>query len=76
MVADEDRVTVGTPTVEGAKVLATSQGDGKMDKVIVFKYKPKMGYRRKRGHRQIYTSLVISRIMLGKGNKFSKKVAD
>ena len=63
LIADDDRVTVGTPTVDGAKVLATSQGGGKGKKIIVFKYKPKVRYRKKTGHRQLYTRLAIDRII-------------
>ena len=63
LVADGDKVKVGTPIVEGAKVVATSQGEGKSKKIIVFKYKPKVRYRRKTGHRQLYTRLVIDRIV-------------
>ena len=62
-IADGDKVTVGTPTIEGAKVIATSQGDGKSKKVTVFKYKPKVRYRKKTGHRQPYTRLAIDRIV-------------
>lgn len=58
-----DKVTVGTPTVEGAKVTATSQGEGKGKKVIVFRYKPKVRYRKKTGHRQLYTRLTIDKIV-------------
>jgi hypothetical protein len=43
--------------------VATSQGEGKGDKVIVFKYKPKVRYRKKTGHRQLYTRLVIDEIV-------------
>ena len=63
LIADGDRVTVGTPMVTGAKVVATSQGDGKGKKIIVFKYKPKVRYRKKTGHRQLYTRLVIDKIV-------------
>ena len=63
LIADGDKVTVGTPTVEGAKVIATSQGEGKGKKVIVLKYKPKVRYRKKTGHRQLYTRLVIDKIV-------------
>ena len=63
LIAADDKVTVGTPTVDGAKVIATSQGDGKGKKIIVFKYKPKVRYRKKTGHRQLYTRLVIDRIV-------------
>jgi len=63
LIADGDRVSVGTPMVTGAKVVATSQGDGKGKKIIVFKYKPKVRYRKKTGHRQLYTRLVIDKIV-------------
>lgn len=63
LVADGEKVTVGTPTVEGAKVIAEVLGEGKGKKIIVFKYKPKVHYRRKRGHRQIYTRLAIKEIL-------------
>ena len=63
LIADGDKVTVGTPTVDGAKVVATSQGEGKGKKIIVFKYKPKVRYRKKTGHRQFYTRLVIDKII-------------
>jgi large subunit ribosomal protein L21 len=63
LIAEGDRVTVGTPTVDGAKVVATSQGEGKGEKIIVLKYKPKVRYRKKTGHRQRYTRLVIDKIV-------------
>ena len=63
LIADDDRVTVGTPTIEGAKVIATSRGGGKAKKIIVFKYKPKVRYRKKTGHRQLYTRLAIDKIV-------------
>ena len=63
LIADEDKVTVGTPVIEGAKVIATSQGEGKGKKIIVFKYKPKVRYRKKTGHRQFYTRLAIDKII-------------
>ena len=63
LIADGDRVTVGTPTIGEAKVVATSQGEGKGKKIIVFKYKPKVRYRKKTGHRQLYTRLVVDKIV-------------
>lgn len=65
LVADGDKVTVGKPTVPGAKVIATVVGEGKGDKVIVYKFKAKVRYRRKRGHRQPYTKLAIKEIVVG-----------
>jgi len=63
LIADDDKVTVGNPTVEGAKVIATSQGEDRSKKVIVLKYKPKVRYRKKTGHRQYYTRLLIDSIV-------------
>jgi large subunit ribosomal protein L21 len=57
-----DSVKVGDPYVKGAKVSATVQSHGKDDKIIVFKYKPKKDYRRKRGHRQQYSMIKIGDI--------------
>lgn len=68
LIADGKKVTVGSPEVEGAKVVATSQGEGKADKIIVLKYKPKVRYRKKTGHRQLYTRLSIDKIV-GPGKK-------
>ena len=61
-VGTEEGIKVGTPVVEGAKVVAKVAAQGKAKKVIVFKYKSKKDYRRKNGHRQPYTKLVIEKI--------------
>ena len=55
-------LVVGTPVVEGASVQAKVLEQGKAKKVIVFKYKAKKDYRRKQGHRQPYTKVVIEKI--------------
>jgi large subunit ribosomal protein L21 len=57
-------VKVGTPTVEGAKVVADVVAHGRAKKVIVSKYKRRKFYRRKRGHRQAYTEVKISEIVV------------
>jgi len=64
LVADGEEVRVGRPTVEGAKVLATVADHTKGPKIIVFKYKAKERYRRKKGHRQGYTRLTIDEIIV------------
>jgi len=64
LVADDGEVTVGQPTVEGAKVRATVLRHDKARKIIVFKYKPKKRYRRKTGHRQHFTRLRIDEIVV------------
>lgn len=54
---------VGSPYVDGAKVVAKVLKQGKQKKIVIFKYKNKKGSsRRKQGHRQPYTSLVIESI--------------
>jgi large subunit ribosomal protein L21 len=58
---------VGNPVIKGAKVVATSLGEAKGDKVIVFKYKSKVRYRRKKGHRQTYTKILVDEIIKGQG---------
>ena len=62
LVADEGQVSVGHPTIEDAKVSATVLSHGQGRKVIAFKYRPKQRYRRKIGHRQMYTRLRIDEI--------------
>lgn len=64
LIADGDKVTVGKPTIAGAKVIASVVGEGKKDKVMVYKFKAKVRYRRKKGHRQPYTKLAIKEIVI------------
>ena len=56
---------VGNPIIKGAKVMATCLGEAKGEKVIVFKYKAKVRYRRKKGHRQTYTKILVNEIIKG-----------
>lgn len=65
LLSDGDTVTVGSPTVSGAMVVAEVLEHGKGAKVINFKFKAKTRYRRKRGHRQGYTALKVSEILTG-----------
>ena len=59
---DGGKFTVGTPSIAGAKISATILSHLKGDKVIVFKKKRRKGYKKKNGHRQALTQIVIEGI--------------
>ena len=63
LVSDGQNVKTGTPVLQGAKVIATSKGEYKGRKIVVFKFKSKTRYRNKRGHRQLYTRLLVDKIV-------------
>ena len=56
------KLEIGRPYVKGAKVISKVIKQGKAKKVIVFKYKPKKRYKKKKGHRQPYTEVEILKI--------------
>ena len=62
LVADGDSVKVGTPLVKGAKVMAEVVGQELGEKLTIYKFRRKKGYRRKTGHRQPLTRLKITSI--------------
>jgi len=62
MVRDDNETKVGTPTLAGAKVVATVVGEVKGIKLVVRKFKRRKNYRRKQGHRQRYTQVRIDSI--------------
>jgi large subunit ribosomal protein L21 len=62
LVGDGDSTVIGQPRVEGASVTVTVVDQYRAKKVIVFKYRQRTNYRRKRGHRQYYTSLRVDSI--------------
>ena len=64
MVSRDGEVTLGSPTVPGAKVVTEIEANGKGKKIKVFKYKAKTRYRRMQGHRQRYTELSITGISI------------
>lgn len=64
LVVDGDKTVAGTPTVNGAKVVAKIVAHGKGDKIVVFKYKPKKNERKKQGHRQPWTEIKIVSIKM------------
>ena len=75
LVANGDKITVGTPTVDGASVEATIVEHVKADKVLVFKKKRRKHYKVKNGHRQPYTQIKIEAVSEAK-KKATKKVAE
>jgi len=59
MVADGDKVTLGTPTLNGATVKAKVLSHGRADKVHIYKMRRRKHYRKSQGHRQNYTEIEI-----------------
>lgn len=64
MLADSQQIAVGTPTLANATVSGHIAEQGKSRKIIVFKYKRRKRYRRRQGHRQMFTAVKIDRISL------------
>lgn len=64
LVGNDGDLKIGSPFVEGAKVIATVQRQKRGAKIIIFKFKAKKRYRRKTGHRQSLTRLAIKEIAL------------
>lgn len=64
LVAEGDKITLGTPFISGAKVVFEVLGDEKGDKVRVVKYKAKSRYRKVRGFRPQYTRVKVQKINL------------
>jgi large subunit ribosomal protein L21 len=62
LVGGEGDARIGTPLVEGAKVVGTITAQGRGEKITVFKMKRRKGYRRKAGHRQFYTEVHVDEI--------------
>src|SRR5687767_4220756 len=76
LVGDGDTITVGTPTVDGATVSATVLGEALGPKLIIFKFKQKVKYRRTRGHRQHLTRVRIDEISTGAKKSRRAEAAD
>jgi large subunit ribosomal protein L21 len=64
LVSDDGNVKVGTPLVSGAKVRAEVVGEQKGEKILVFRYRNKKRFRRRKGHRQQYTRIKIDEIVV------------
>jgi large subunit ribosomal protein L21 len=60
--SEDGELTLGSPLVEGARVTAKIIAHGKAKKVVVFKFKAKKDYRKKQGHRQPFTKILIEKI--------------
>ncbi len=61
-VSKNDELTIGAPYVANAKVVGSVLGNGKAKKVIIYKYKSKKGFHKKKGHRQPFTTVRIETI--------------
>ena len=73
LIADNGSVTIGTPIIEGARVIADVESHGRQKKIVVFKYKSKVRTRKKTGHRQHFTRLAVTEILLpGQESKAAK----
>src|SRR3990172_7843286 len=62
MVADGDKVSVGKPTLASAKVTAEVVGEGRGEKLLIFKHRRRKGYRKTIGHRQDFTTIKVKEI--------------
>lgn len=62
LVGNGDSVTVGTPTVAGAKVTATVKSHGRLDKIRIVKFRRRKHHRKQMGHRQHFTEIQITGI--------------
>ena len=64
MIATQEQVEIGRPTIKGAKVLVTVIAQEKGPKIQIFKYHPSKRYRKRAGHRQHYTRLRVDEIVM------------
>lgn len=64
LIGDGENTVIGQPTVDGARVKVTVVEQERGKKVIVYKYRQRTNYRRKRGHRQYYTRLHVDEILV------------
>jgi large subunit ribosomal protein L21 len=62
MVADGDKVSVGKPTLASAKVTAEVVGEGRGEKLLIFKHRRRKGFRKTIGHRQDFTTIKVKEI--------------
>jgi len=59
LIRKNKKTSIGTPTIKGAKVIGKILRQTRAEKIIVFKYKPKKRYKKKKGHKQPFTEVEI-----------------
>jgi large subunit ribosomal protein L21 len=64
MISNGETTQLGSPVIDGARVMATSMGTVRGDKIVVFRYKNKTRYRRKTGSRATQTRLTVDRVVM------------
>lgn len=64
LVGNNDKIEIGAPSIKGATITGTILSHVKGDKVIIFKKKRRKGYKKRNGHRQQYTKVLINTISL------------
>ena len=64
LIKDEDKLLLGRPFLSGAGVIAEVKEQKRGKKIVIGKFKKRKGYRRKAGHRQEYTALLIKEIVV------------
>ncbi len=62
MISDEDKVSIGKPVLASAKVTAEVMGEGRGEKIIIFKHRRRKGFRKTNGHRQNFTAIKVKDI--------------
>jgi large subunit ribosomal protein L21 len=63
LLGGDSQTLIGTPMVEGARVLGRVVAHGRTRRIVVYKYKPKKGYHKRRGHRQNYHDVLIQQVL-------------
>jgi large subunit ribosomal protein L21 len=63
LIQDDKNVKVGTPYLTGAKVIGEIVTQGRDEKIVVYRYKRRKGFQRKRGHHQLFTAVKIAKIV-------------
>lgn len=62
MIVDGDKMSVGKPKLDSAKITAEVVEQGRGEKLLIFKHRRRKGYRRTNGHRQNYTAIKVKEI--------------